>query len=148
MYICTCQVLSEHVKPGSKIASDGWTSTTKTAKDTGLNVLGTCDHGTNFPTPKTGVHSNDAESEVARYKKWHCSKWTSVRTLNTKDQAKKQNHPEGKISCNVLQTNTADARQVASATIIQGTVQAGRGADLAVTSGPTRTKAVSALQTL
>ena len=55
--------------------------------------------------PKTGVHSNDAESEVARYKKWHCSKWTSVRTLNTKDQAKKQNHPEGKISCNVLPNN-------------------------------------------
>ena len=42
------KVLSEHVKPGSKIASDGWISTTKAAKDSGLKMLGTCDHGTNF----------------------------------------------------------------------------------------------------
>ena len=42
------KVLSEHVKPGSKIASDGWISTTKAAKDNGLKMLGTCDHGTNF----------------------------------------------------------------------------------------------------
>ena len=59
------KVLSEHVKPGSKIASDGWISTTKAAKDIGLKMLGTCDHGANFRNPKTGVHSNDAESEVA-----------------------------------------------------------------------------------
>ena len=113
------KVLSEHVKPGSKIASDGWISTTKAAKDNGLKMLGTCDHGTNFRNPKTGVHSNDAESEVARYKKWHRSKWTSVRTLNTKDQSTKQKHMKGKISEYVLQTNIGDAMQVDMATIMQ-----------------------------
>ena len=113
------KVLSEHVKPGSKIASDGWISTTKAAKEGGLKMLGTGVHGTNFRNPKTGLHGNDAESEVARYKKWHRSKWTSVRTLNTKDQAKKQNHPEGKILEYVLQTDTGDAMQVDMATIMQ-----------------------------
>ena len=72
-----------------------------------------------FVNPKTGVHSNDAESEVARYKKWHRSKWTSVRTLNTKDQSTKQKHMKGKISEYVLQTNIGDAMQVDMATIMQ-----------------------------
>ena len=148
------KVLSEHVKPGSKIASDGWISTTKAAKDNGLKMLGTCDHGTNFRNPRTGVHSNDAESEVARYKKWHRSKWTSVRTLHTKDQSKKQKHMEGKISEYVLQTNIGDAMQVDMATIMQALSKLAREQTWSaasfthVTWGPTCAKVVSVLQKL
>lgn len=57
---------------------------------------------------KTGVHSNDAESEFGRFKLWHRLKYSRMRTLNTKDQAAKKTHMDGHVAEYVLQTNAGE----------------------------------------
>ena len=55
----------KHIKPHSKVAADRWTATESACKDLKL-PLKQCNHA--GLADKDGTHSNNAESEVARFK--------------------------------------------------------------------------------
>ena len=78
----------------------------------------TCNHAQNFRNKKTGVHSNDAESEMARFKKWTRSKWTATRTVNSKSAAKKKAHLHKHVQEYILQTNLGKDMAVTMSTLV------------------------------
>ena len=97
------KVLSTRLRSRTKLTADGWKATEKAAS--ALQIpLKTCNHKKEYRA-KDGSHTNDAESEVARFKKWARSKWTQVRSLNVKDVDAKQEHLRSKINEYVLATN-------------------------------------------
>jgi hypothetical protein len=54
-----------------------------------------------------GTHTNDAESEVARFKLWSRGKWSTVRTVNSKSSVKKQAVLKKHVDEYIVQTNLA-----------------------------------------
>lgn len=63
-----------------------------------------CNHKMNFRA-KDGTHSNDAESEVARFKLWRRTKWSKVRSTSSTSTAKKLKHLNTKVTEYVVQIN-------------------------------------------
>ena len=56
-----------------------------------------------------GTHTNDAESEVSRFKLWSRGKWSKVRTLNSRSSEQKQTVLKKHVDdYYVLQTNVGD----------------------------------------
>ena len=72
-----------HVKKKSEIVKDGWKASTKAVKELqeedGLKLLPEVVHQKWFRDPTTGLHSNDAESEINRLKGWMRRKYSSIR---------------------------------------------------------------------
>ena len=70
------KVLSTRLRSRTKLTADGWKATEKAAS--ALQIpLKTCNHKKEYRA-NDGSHTNDAESEVARFKKWARSKWTQA----------------------------------------------------------------------
>ena len=98
------QALQRHVLPKSKVTADGWRATQSACKSLKI-PLKQVNHANTF-RGKDGTHSNDAESEVARFKLWSRGKWSKVRSTNSKCTAKKQAKLQAKVAEYVVQTNS------------------------------------------
>ena len=92
------------IHKGAKVIGDGWEATASAAQELGMEVK-QCNHTANFRNRNTGAHSNDAESEVARFKRWSRGKWGFTCILNDRDQAKKKEHMERHLSEYIAETN-------------------------------------------
>jgi hypothetical protein len=66
---------------------------------------GSVSHRRGFRNPKTGYHSNDAESEVGRFKEFIKVKYSWVRTSNATTDAKKDVQPQRRIAEYMFYTN-------------------------------------------
>ena len=104
------RVIKHHLKEGSRVVADGWKGTEEACRLTG-HELRQCQHKDSFRAPD-GTHSNDAESEVAKLRLWWRTKWSKVRTKNTRDAQLKQRHLQGHLAEFVLQTNLGDGMQL------------------------------------
>lgn len=100
-------VMQKRVRKKSKLASDGWGGTAVAAAKQKL-PLKQCNHKQNMRDPKTGVHTNDAESEASRYKLWSRGKWSKVRSINKKTPEAKQKHLKQHVSEYIAQTNVGE----------------------------------------
>ena len=89
---------------------------------------------------KRGARKGDAakakkskESEVARFKLWPRSKWSKLRSTNSKCTAKKQAKLENKVAEYVLQTNLSQDMRLAMSVVLEALrVQAKCKAEAAV----------------
>ncbi|OLP88544.1 hypothetical protein AK812_SmicGene30107 [Symbiodinium microadriaticum] len=99
------QALQKYVLPKSKVTADGWRAIQSACKSLKI-PLKQVNH-TNTFRGKDGTYSNDAESEVARFKFWSRGKWSKVRSTNSKCTAKKQAKFQAKVTEYVVQTNSA-----------------------------------------
>ena len=59
-----------HVRKGSFLVYDGWTGTNKAVEELGYKHAPPVIHETSYRDTATGFHTNDAESENNRVKKW------------------------------------------------------------------------------
>ena len=98
------QALQKHVLPKSKVNTDGWRATQGACKSLKM-PLKQVNHAKTFRA-NHGTHSNDAESEVARFKLWSRGKWSKVRSTNSKCTAKTQAKLQAKVAEYVVQTNS------------------------------------------
>ena len=74
--------LKRHIKKHSICIKDGWVLSTKAIKesrDMGYKLLPPVVHKKHFRDPNTGLHSNDAESEINRVKSWMRKKYALIR---------------------------------------------------------------------
>ncbi|CAE7258973.1 unnamed protein product [Symbiodinium sp. CCMP2592] len=62
--------VEKHVAKGSYLVFDGWTATKKAVEALGYDYAPPVKHEKCFRDPATGFHTNDAESENGRLKKW------------------------------------------------------------------------------
>ena len=62
--------MSRAIADGSWIVSDEWKASGPAVQRAGLNMEGQVCHVDTFRNPATGVHSNDIESEFAKFKAW------------------------------------------------------------------------------
>ena len=63
--------LSEHVMKGSTLVFDGWTATQAAVARLGFKHAPPVAHAHEYRDKSTGFHTNDAESENARLKRWN-----------------------------------------------------------------------------
>ena len=69
------QIMGAHLHPGTTVVSDGWRGTKGACKM--LKVAHkTVDHRSTFRSEE-GFHSNDAESEISRFRRWLRAKYGS-----------------------------------------------------------------------
>ena len=77
------KVIKQHVKKKSEIVKDGWKPSTKAVtelqNELGLKLLPGKVHQKWFRDPTTGLHSNDAESEISKLKGWMRKRYGSIR---------------------------------------------------------------------
>ena len=111
-------VIGKHIKSGSTVVSDGWLSTQTAAEELNLSSS-TCNPAKGCRDLATGVHSNDAESEISRIKLWCRSKWSKVRTVNLKSQLRKKQNLDGKVAEYLLQTNVGDGMKVPMGVLLE-----------------------------
>ena len=71
----------------------------------GSVMEGSVNHSQNWRNPVTGHHSNDVESEFARFKLFLRVKYDYVRTSNAKDTAVKDRNMELKLAEYIFYTN-------------------------------------------
>ena len=74
--------VQSHVAKGSYLIFDGWTSTLKAVEALGYHHAPPVKHEKHFRDPQTGFHTNDAESENNRLKKWSRMRYNKLQ-LNT-----------------------------------------------------------------
>ena len=80
------------VSSGSWVISDEWAATGPAVAAAGLNLEGQVCHESTFRNPESGIHSNDIESEFARFKMWVLKKWAFYRMPNCQsEEAKRDN---------------------------------------------------------
>ena len=80
-------VIKKHVKKGSHIVKDGWRGSTKavqSAHGMRYKLLPEVIHEKHFRDPKTGLHTNDAESEINRLKQWMRKKYARLGSRDRK----------------------------------------------------------------
>ena len=90
------KVLAKRIRASSKMTADGGKATEKAAGYLQI-PLKTCNHQKEF-RDSDGTHTNNAESEAARFKKWARPKWTQVHSVSVKNPKAKQKHLLGKIN--------------------------------------------------
>ena len=74
------EAFKRHVKSHSSIVVDERKASKPALKTAGCKLAGTVHHAAGFRNPKKGHHTNDAESENARYKLWVRNKYSFVRS--------------------------------------------------------------------
>ena len=62
------KAMVEHIKKGSKLVLDGWTSSLVGAEEANFQHVPPVVHEVNWRDVETGWHSNDIESEFNRFK--------------------------------------------------------------------------------
>ena len=98
-------VMSKRLKEGSGVVADEWTSTPGAVEAAGSSMEGTVNHSTNWRNPATGVHSNDIESEFARFKLFLRVKYDYARNSNASSSEGKDLAMEHKLAEYVFYTN-------------------------------------------
>ena len=73
------QMIINGLMDGTLIVVDEHPSTPSAADQAGFTIDGRVCHRKEFRNPATGVHTNDVESEFARFKLWHRTKFAFVR---------------------------------------------------------------------
>lgn len=73
------QAMLECLSKDCHLVADEWLATPPAAIAAGQQLMGSCNHSRNYRNPATGVHSNDIESEWARFKLWYRTKFAFVR---------------------------------------------------------------------
>ena len=117
------KVMQKHLMKKSLTVADDWTATPVAVKAAGSIVKGTVNHTKNWRNPDTGVHSNDAESEFARFKLFLRVKYDFVRMNNSKDKARKDRALELKLAEYVFYTNVGrEKRHIMMAFAYSGNV--------------------------
>jgi len=74
----------------------------------GSVMEGSVNHSQNWRNPDTGHHSNDAESEFARFKLFLRVKYDYVRTSNAKETVAKDRNMELKLAEYIFYTNVGN----------------------------------------
>ena len=97
------QVLKARLRSKTKLSADGWKGTEKAAANLKLPVK-VVNHNKTFRAAD-GTHTNDVESEIAKFKLWPRGKWAKVRTLNSHCSEKKQTALKSHLDEYVAQTN-------------------------------------------
>ena len=85
------------------------TLTKPAAQRAGLTVKGQVNHSKWFRDPATGVHSNDIESEWARFKLWYRRKFAYMRASNHTSHAKRRQLLEDHVVEYVYYTNVGQS---------------------------------------
>jgi hypothetical protein len=96
------KVIKTHIKRKSHLVKDGWrgsTTAVEMCRDMGYKWLPPVIHQKHFRDPKTGLHTNDAESEINRVKQWMrkkyhrlCSRARTVRDGNGDEEVETSPH--------------------------------------------------------
>ena len=93
------KALAKHVQKKSILVKDGWKASTKAVgpakREMKWKLLPPVIHQKWFRDPKTGVHTNDAESEIARVKGWMRKK------AFTRGRAKNSDSPDSILQCHL-----------------------------------------------
>lgn len=71
--------MAECLGPHTPFVSDEWSATGPAAIMANVPEYGRCNHSKSYRNPRTGVHSNDIESEWSRFKRWYQDKFKYVR---------------------------------------------------------------------
>ena len=64
--------MRKHLREGSLVVADEWLATPAAVQGAGSQMMGTVKHSQCWRNPRTGVHSNDIESEFARFNRDGC----------------------------------------------------------------------------
>ena len=119
------KTMRERLKTESLYVSDEWASTPGAVEAAGSSMLGTCNHSKSWRNPITGIHSNDAESEFARFKLFVRVKYDYMRATNATDPMKKDRAMELKLAEYVFYTNVGrEMRHIMAAFAFAGNVSA------------------------
>ena len=78
-------VMRSHLKGGSRVVADDWSSTPPAVQEAGSQMEGTVNHFFHWRNPVTGHHSNDAEPEFARLRLFLRTKNNFERGSNNTD---------------------------------------------------------------
>ena len=89
--------MNDAIHDGSWLVSDEWPSTASASSSAGLDMLGQVSHVTTFREQDSGVHSNDIESDFARFKPWMRTKFASMRVGNQRTEDAKRAHLARKL---------------------------------------------------
>ena len=93
------------MKKDSGVVSDEWTATPPAVCAAGSKMMGSVNHSKNWRNPATGYHSNDAESEFARFKLFLRVKYDWVRATNARDTDSTDLATDRKLAEYVFYTN-------------------------------------------
>ena len=72
------QTLQNHVREASFIVADKWKATAAALRNLGLKHAPFINHSKGFTDRATGFHSNDAESENDRIKRWNRARYGAL----------------------------------------------------------------------
>ena len=103
--VALTRMFTKRVNPGNKVVADEWTATPPAVAAAKSKVVGSVSHRKGFRNPVTGYHSNDAESEVGRYKFFLKKKNGWIRSSNAGTKRKKDVHLERHIAEYMFYTN-------------------------------------------
>ena len=104
IYVCTCiTYVRTYVR--TYVCTYVCTCVRYTYVRAGSNLRGTVNHSKNWRNPETGYHSNDIESEFARFKLFLRTKYDWVRATNNKNPVLKDLALERKMAEYVFYTN-------------------------------------------
>ena len=81
-----------NVRPKTSVVSHEWRATSSAVKTAGSKIKGSVSHVKGFRCDDTGFHSNDAESEIARFKLWARQKYAYCRGSSAKSESLKNKH--------------------------------------------------------
>ena len=99
------QKMHDAILSGTFVVSDEWAATAPAVQSCGLRLEGQVSHEHSFRDPESGIHSNDIESEFARFKLWMQTKFASYRIGNQSTEAAKRAHLARKLVEYVFYTN-------------------------------------------
>ena len=99
------KVMKKYLKTESLFVADEWTATPPAVNAAGSTMKGTCNHSAHWRDPVTGIHSNDAESEFARFKLFIRVKYDFMRATNSRDKKIQDRALELKLAEYVFYTN-------------------------------------------
>ena len=97
--------MQQYLEKNSDVIADEWKATPGAVAGAGSNLRGTVNHSKNWRNPETGYHSNDIESEFARFKLFLRTKYDWVRATNNKNPVLKDLALERKMAEYVFYTN-------------------------------------------
>ena len=112
------QVLSTRLRSKTKLSADGWKGTQKAAANMKM-PLKVVNHDKSFRAAD-GTHTNDVESEVARFKLWSRGKWAKARTVNSRCSNKKQATLKSHVNEYVAQTNLGTNMRLSMSQVMYG----------------------------
>lgn len=90
---------------GSLIIADEWAATPAAAASRGVEVEGRVCHADTFRDQETGIHTNDVESEFARFKLWCRTKFAYTRATAGPSEISKRENIKRKLVEYIFYTN-------------------------------------------